>query len=524
MNPQDLLYTNQFVATNELDFDRNKLTRDRINVLKTIDRPFPKNYNRNWDPVISDEVRDIVKDRYKKYKTTAVLLDSRDRNCDVYPLPNNYKVILGTQFNYIESIKLLNVNLNNLFLTKTQISWLFPPNIGGEFSTEIPCGIYSNKDLAQIMIDYMSMIPDHDGNIQNIFVDINPSLNEIKIINRCNVPTIFALQTLLKPTDDTFGTIDITENIGIYIVTKYQFTNMELPLIPTGITTNIGGFSKKLFNCVPFWNGNSTGNEYKFIDNIMIDDIIFYRYLLIPRPDGQELITNTSQNIILSATISRFLKSINRSNYIGTFDNKNINCLPIIGEAKEFGIDFENSPLMEIFGWNECEENFGYVLTNKSSLNKNKDKCFNIFRDPCCSCTNGNDCNWIFKIEPYILLKLSAPSYPEDTIAGNLVKSQNLPRIINNTEDNEDVINIFAKICLNNQGEYQIETSILKYYETPLEKLDELVVTFVDRNGCILDLKCNNTIILEITEAVDVLKDTLIDSRHGEANITGIRH
>ena len=516
MNPLDLLHTNRFVGTNELEFDRNKSTRDRINELKTIDRPFPKRYNRNWEPIISQEVRDIVKDRYKKYKITSICIDSLDRNCDLFPNPNNYTVVLGTQFNYIESIQIIDIDLGSFFLTKTQISWSFPPSVTNQFIVDIPCGIYTTSQLAQTMMDYMSVIVDEMGNIQNIFVSIDPVLNEIKIINRQQIPEIVAIQTIVDAADDVFNTIpslDYQQN-GIYILVKFEFTDMELPLVPTNLP-NIGGFSNILFNCNQFWNGNITGNEYINTGTVSVNGTTYYRYLLIPRINEQDLITNFSQNIIPSAAISIYLTTTVDNNFIGTFDNKNLDCLPLIGQAREFAIDFENSPLMEIFAWQECDTEFGYILTNLGDNNISKNKCFNIYRDNGC-------CEYMFRVEPYILLKLNIPFKPPDTLAGNLVRSQKLPQKAQcDCDEFRGVTNIFAKVIIGREN--RIDSSILKFYETPLEKLDTIMVTFVDRNGCIIDLKCDHTLTLEIVEVVDVLKDTLIDSRHGEANITGIR-
>jgi len=514
MNPHDLLNTNTFINTNKIQFNENQRTRDRINVLKTIDRPFPKKNNRNWEPIISDEVRDIVKDRYKKYKTTSLLLDSRDRNCEEYPNPNNYKLVLGSQFNYIESIKLLDININNLYLTKNTITWELPEN--QYFTTEIPCGIYSSKDLSTIMSQNMSMIPDDNNNIQNIDVDINPILNEIKIINRFQVPEIVAVQTFLQPSDDIFTppVVQPTQN-GIYILVKQdtRFNSTVIPLIPTNIP-NIGGFSNILFNCQEFWQNNSNGNEYGWVGEIDINGVKYQRYILVPRLNGQAIKTTTAQNIITVSSIKNYLLLNNKYNFISNFSDKELECLPTIGEAREFSIDFNNSSLMNVFNWKECDEEFKYVLTNNSSSNISKEKCFDIYKDSCC--------DYMFKVEPYILLKLTVPSYAGDRIAGNLVKSQKIPKkMLYNCDDIKDISNIFAKISIGNEN--KVETSVLKFYETPLEKLDEIIITFLDKDGNILDLKCEQTIILEITEAVDVLKDTLIDSRHGEANITGIR-
>jgi hypothetical protein len=516
MNPQDLLYTNSFVGTNEINFNENQRTRDRINVLKTIDRPFPKKYNRNWEPIISEEVRDIVKDRYKKYKTTSLLLDSCDRNYAVYPKPNNYKLILGNQFNYIESIKLLSINLNNMFLTKTEIAWL--SNNGTQFSTEIPCGIYSSNNLANIISQYMSMVPDEDGNIQNIDVKIDPIINDVRIVNRVQIPEIVAIQTLIQSTDDIFtpSVVAPVQN-GIYILVKQDmaFNNYNLPIVPTNIP-NIGGYSNILFNYREFWQGNTNGNQYMWIDQVIIGGTNYQRYLLIPKVNSYELRTKTPQNIITTMSIVSYLTAdvINKRNFISNFNEKELESLPKIGEAREFAINFNESSLMDVFNWRECDEEFRYILTNNTSYNISKNKCFDIYKDWC---------DYMFKVEPYILLKLTVPSYAGDTIAGNLVKSQNLPKkMIYDCNEMEDTTNIFAKICIDREN--SVETSILKFYETPLEKFDEIIITFLDRNGKILDLKCDQTIMLEVVEAVDVLKDTLIDSRHGEANITGIRY
>ena len=346
MNPYDLLNTNTFINTNKIQFNENQRTRDRINVLKTIDRPFPKKNNRNWEPIISDEVRDIVKDRYKKYKTTSLLLDSRDRNCEEYPNPNNYKLVLGGQFNYIESIKLLDININNLYLTKNTIAWVLPEN--QYFTTEIQCGIYSSKDLSAIMSQNMSTITDDNNNIQNIDVDINPILNEIKIINRFQVPEIVAVQTLLSSSDDIFTppVVQPTQN-GIYILVKQdtRFNSTEIPLIPTNIP-NIGGFSNILFNCQEFWQNNSNGNEYEWVGEIDINGIKYQRYILVPRLNGQAIKTTTAQNIITVSSIKNYLLLNNKYNFISNFSEKELECLPTIGEAREFSIDFNNSSLM----------------------------------------------------------------------------------------------------------------------------------------------------------------------------------
>ena len=509
MDPTDLLFTNSFVATNEIEFNKDHFSQDRINALKTIDKPFPKNYNRNWEPIISNEVRDIVKDRYQKIKRTALCLDSRDRNPLVYKTPNNYKLVLGHQFNNVSSLKLIDINLDNLFLTKTKISWQVSNNdVVSMYSTEINCGLYNTCQLEEVLSDCMSSVPTEDGKIQNVDVKIDPITNEISMVNRCQKADIVTAQTIRFASDDIYFSISpivFPVNTGIYITVKNQFTNASLPLVVTGLS-DIGEYSSKLFNCQEFLLNDTTRNEYRFNDSFNIGGITYYRYLLIPRVNGQTLEFNTPTNIAYSQGIVKYLDTVPRYDY-----NLEDEINPIIGEAKEMAIDFNDSSIMEIFGWKECEINFGYILSNKSTNNISKEKYFNVYKDYCCK--------YVFNIEPYILLRLTIPSYAGDKIAGNIVKSQNLPNLLANKDTN--VSDIFAKITLGLNN--KINTSILQFIDTPLEKLDEIIITFLDRNGEVLDLKCDHTLTLEVTESVDVLKDTLIDSRHGEANITGIR-
>lgn len=518
INPLDLWYTNRFVGVNEIEMNENKTTRDRINVLKTIDRPYPKRFNRNWEPIISEEVRDVVKDRYKKNKVTTICIDSRDRNCDLYPKPNNYKVVLGKQFNYIESIRITGIDFGQIFITNTKLVWKFP--FGEEYNIDIECGIYSTKDLEKMMIKSINSIPN-----QNFYLEIDPILNQIQIISRVESPQILAIQTILNEQDDIFRPFSSsppnsydTDGIYILINSLLIFNDMDNPLVPTCIP-DIGGIPNTLFNFKEFWlQPINNINEYEFVDAIQISGIstsTFLRYKLTPVTKMGTISVNFAENIIISPALQKVVNG-EIADYRGVY-NKDISSCAAIGRAREFTFDFEKSTLLELFGWFECEEEFRYVLTNKSPNNVSKEKCFNIDRDKCC-------CDYMFRLEPYILLKLSLPSYAEDTLAGNIVKSQTLP-MINNCgqcpDINSGVTNIFAKIILTNPIE--IKTSVLEFYETPLDKLNEIIVTFVNRKGCVIDLKCDNVITLEVIEFVDVLKDTLLDSRHGEANITGLK-
>lgn len=528
LNPLDLLNTNRYVATNELNFKNDQTTRDRLNVLKTIDRPFPKRYNRNWEPVVSNSVRDVVKDRYKKYRKTAVILDSRDRNRELYPNPNCYTLVLPKQFNTIESIQITNINLTNFLLTKTDITWEYPD--GDTFTASIPNGTYTTTRLQQTLTNAMNSIVNTNmgGNmIHGFHIDIDPITQTIQIINRQEAPEIYAIQTILDPQDDIFNTVPTNpggyRSDGIFILVNSIIdfeTNPSLPLIPTGLPNiGIGGFPSTLFNFVEFWFGSTTTSEYFDAGTVTINGTTYQRYFLKPRTDlSDDLFASYAENMIVSEGLARLIDN-NSGLFQGVYsDRTEFNSQ--IGRALEYRFNFQESNLMNIFCWEVENCDYKFIWSNQDSDNISGCNCFELILTGCCE--------YIFKVEPYILLKLGVPSYPNDTIAQNIVKSQHLPKTSNCLAEEDEcrkannyVSNIFAKIDIDIP--FKIDSSILTYIDAPLVRLNEIEVCFVDKMGCVLDLQCDNTITLEIIEIVDVLKDTLIDSRHGEANISGVR-
>lgn len=135
MNPEDLLYTNQFVNTDPLTQQQlNKNANNFIpyrtiknqsvdNVRDNLERTFQKDnpitqqhlrsygWNKgnfgNEKPVLSDFARDIGESSYYRYKTSYVNIDSRMRDVSLYPFPNNYPMFLGRKYQNIECIKLV---------------------------------------------------------------------------------------------------------------------------------------------------------------------------------------------------------------------------------------------------------------------------------------------------------------------------------------------------------------------------------------------------------------------------------
>ena len=65
--------------------------------------------------------------------------------------------------------------------------------------------------------------------------------------------------------------------------------------------------------------------------------------------------------------------------------------------------------------------------------------------------------------------------------------------------------------------------NIEQYYNEPIDRLDQLLIKFVDREGIELDFGENNhTLTLKIVEKIDILKETMYDTRRGRPVSVGI--
>jgi hypothetical protein len=135
MNPSDLLYTNSFVNTNPLterevqrnaneyipyrnlkgetvnnvrdELERTGFTDSSMNQVAKEANPWSRGYYGNQQPFLSDFGKDIAESSYFKYTSHYINIDSRMRDVALYPTPNNYNIFLGTKFNNIETVKLI---------------------------------------------------------------------------------------------------------------------------------------------------------------------------------------------------------------------------------------------------------------------------------------------------------------------------------------------------------------------------------------------------------------------------------
>ena len=135
MNPSDLLYTNSFVNTNPLtqqevqknaneyipyrnlkgetvnnvrdELERTGFTDSSMNRVAKEANPWSRGYYGNQQPMLSEFGKDIAENSYFKYRSNYINIDSRMRNIELYPTPNNYSIFLGRKFNNVDTVKLI---------------------------------------------------------------------------------------------------------------------------------------------------------------------------------------------------------------------------------------------------------------------------------------------------------------------------------------------------------------------------------------------------------------------------------
>ena len=134
LNPHDLLYTNQFIQKNiitnrEIEnniknnhnyrrfvkkqenntkkyLQTNLLQSDPINLNKMNKQPWPKFKNNSNKPILSNVVKDMSEDRYRKTLKTLISINSDDRDIATSTIPNNYNIELDKEYKNVEKIVL----------------------------------------------------------------------------------------------------------------------------------------------------------------------------------------------------------------------------------------------------------------------------------------------------------------------------------------------------------------------------------------------------------------------------------
>lgn len=210
-----------------------------------------KNINSNSEYIESSFTKDLTTDYYDKFRNTYISIDNRDKN--KYYSNNNFEIDFNKNFENVESIELIDINLNNKNspILNNTLTWKYITQIeydknNGIFTknptkifpslevihtTPIDDGFYTVSDLEIEIINKMNSI-EHNSNeklpseesinssstgdertidkkqsLHQFYCNINPITNNITFINRLENIKIYAIQTLLNENDDKLGDI-----------------------------------------------------------------------------------------------------------------------------------------------------------------------------------------------------------------------------------------------------------------------------------------------------------------------------
>lgn len=163
-DPQDLLYTNQFISTdildestiqentkfynrylNHLDESNNVPTNEyletnltelnKVNINNSLYSQWPITNNKNPKPLTNTFIKDVSEDNYQFTKNKKVIIDSSNRNKNKFPYSTNFEISINYSISNIEKIEFTDFDVPNLV-----------PNVG----------IYNNNFCWQYFSNYFA--------------------------------------------------------------------------------------------------------------------------------------------------------------------------------------------------------------------------------------------------------------------------------------------------------------------------------------------------------------------------------
>jgi hypothetical protein len=219
MNPQDLLYTNEFLTTSTVlkkEFDENNKNyvryknftdknvtnetdqyinndskeEDPFNINKRNLNKFPVGNNGNHYPLFDSYISDVSKDTYEKEYVTKLNIDSLLRDRTVSPTSNNFTLKFNKVFNNVSKIVINNINMPNplqsINIYNNNIAWQYP--------------VWS-----QLLIDNTTSFIIPSPNKLNL-------INFLNIANSCSIfddPNILVYQTNIDPGSYTVNSLNL---------------------------------------------------------------------------------------------------------------------------------------------------------------------------------------------------------------------------------------------------------------------------------------------------------------------------
>ena len=350
-------------------------------------------------------------------------------------------------------------------------------------------------------------------------------------------------------------------NINKKLINYTPFYSYELYAAKGASSSPVNVSTYKLFDTLEFKNGGSTIIKFIRLELTLSSGNINGLFF---NEKGQIIQTNKTQNIITSSYIEDLINGTT-TNYLYTINQNEEFNMPQIGRAMPFRVldyykdveddnKIKNNSILTKLGWpnKKSSENiqnitfkkqFYFVHSNVDSFNKNIINKINInniytlykYLSPQKKLEieyNGYD--YSFKSIPFIYLKI-LPSGNNIAIDNQLIrlnekknkklfKKEFFEKISNKEYHKLNTDNILAKIYLN---PIKYMTTIMPninyeytFYDNTLETLDKIKIIITDPYGEIINIETEYSFTLEIQERINILKNTLLDTRRGNKIMT----
>lgn len=259
-DPQDLLYTNNFITDTKNILNENSLREEtkfynrytnyinkksendylkyieddefeesNINLNKTLKTKWPVNETKNQYPLFDTYINDISTDRYKKEIITKVNIDSNNRYIGQYLNPNQFSMPFHRTFNNIKKIILNDLNFININQSITNRN----NNLAWQYSSENFL-VTNNIDTTIIPVPGKKSIS--YSSLPNSTFSYTTTLGDSYVVNIDNylvyqtniTPAFYNIKTLINNIKLSTSSIlhgQNAEKDGIYVVEQPYLAN-----------------------------------------------------------------------------------------------------------------------------------------------------------------------------------------------------------------------------------------------------------------------------------------------------------
>lgn len=477
-------HTNTY--TDQLIFQSNSKYNSKYNI---------ESLNKSILPLITNTDKN-AHTNYTRQIISSINIDSRARNIIDYPNSCYYKYIFNREYNNIYSISLENIKFKDLYPSinkyNNNISWTTYYSYDDYYTYEciLNTGDYTVSNLKNNFETNCNKIK-HSIITNSVYYPLfrfnyNEQTKAIQIIQRINEYRILSIKTTVNT-----NIIEITFENPYNVAIPYPFNNN--PIIITGLSNyfdNYANIPVFYLDYCPFYpQSNIPVNQYNYYTTYFSSTSIFTYALSIYDNMGEPVYASHSYNNI-------------------SLDNPTPpNSLAYIGEVLPFSFSIPSFTTLSFI------EYIGITDSNQPKLiHTNLTNTQILAGVP----SYNNSCGLWLENTDYVLMRIETENKPNGTISDNLYN--NLIYYDSTAGQTHNESNYyFAKIYYNDllNGSISFGAGNKLFYDFYLDKLTNLMISFYDSRGNLINGQYNHNFTIQIIELQTTLNNTLIDSRTG---------